>query len=110
MENVITLGKLMDLLLLFCLPLLLSITVHTKNELAHPCNGNFFFLVVGFLCSCPQTPLVHLCISDGIWLHQTMVQGAGVAIPCTVYIFVWKEGEQGFLRVFKRRNIKGKIA
>ena len=45
MENVITLGKLVGLLLLSSLPLLilLSVNVHTKkykNE--SPCNGNNF--------------------------------------------------------------------
>ena len=52
MKNVITLGKLIGLLLLFCLLLLLfflSINVHTKNtrnELTRLVMGTFFLLNV----------------------------------------------------------------
>ena len=43
-ENVITLGKLIGLLFLFCLPLLSILFLKTKrNDLARsPCNGNHF--------------------------------------------------------------------
>ena len=49
MENVITLGKLIVLLLLFCLPLLLSVNVHTKNTrnaLARFVMGTIFLVVL----------------------------------------------------------------
>ena len=56
MENVITLGKLIGLLL-FCLPLLLSIFVvenynlfthkNTRNELARLVMGTFFLVNMG---------------------------------------------------------------
>ena len=42
-ENVITLGKLIGLLFLFCLPLLSILFLKTKrNDLARPVNGNHF--------------------------------------------------------------------
>ena len=47
MKNVITLGKLIGLLL-YCLPLLLSVNVHTKNTrnvLAHPVMGTIFLVI-----------------------------------------------------------------
>ena len=49
-ENVITLGKLIGLLFLFCLPLLSIFFPKTKrNDLARPCNGNdcSSYIVVG---------------------------------------------------------------
>ena len=87
MKNVITLGKLIGLLLLFCLPLLLllSINVHTKKIKGMSSLGTIF-LVMGFFGSCPQTPLA----SDG------MVQGAGVATPCTVYILWGRKVNKDF--------------
>ena len=50
MKNVITLGKLIGLLLLFCVPLLLllSVNVHTKstrNELARFVMGTIFLVI-----------------------------------------------------------------
>ena len=46
-ENVITLGKLIGLLFLFCLPLLSILSLKTKrNELARPVMGTIF-LVIG---------------------------------------------------------------
>ena len=45
-ENVITLGKLIGLLFLFCLPLL-SILLKTKrNDLARPVMGTIFLVIV----------------------------------------------------------------
>ena len=42
-ENVITLGKLIGLLFLFCLPLLSILFLKTKEERPRsPCNGNHF--------------------------------------------------------------------
>ena len=46
-ENVITLGKLISLLLLFCLPLLFIFLLKTKrNDIAPPVMGTIF-LVIG---------------------------------------------------------------
>ena len=43
-ENVITLGKLIGLLFLFCLLLLSILFLKTKrNDLARPVNGNHFY-------------------------------------------------------------------
>ena len=44
-ENVITLGKLIGLLFLFCLPLLSILFLKTKrNDLAHPVMGTIFLV------------------------------------------------------------------
>ena len=44
-ENVITLGKLIGLLLLFCLPLLSILFLKTKrNDLARPVMGTIFLV------------------------------------------------------------------
>ena len=52
-ENVITLGKLIRLLFLFCLPLLSILFFKTKwNDLARPVMGTIF--------------LVYLCTKSGI--------------------------------------------
>ena len=48
MENVITLGKLIGLLLLFCLPLLsifLKNSDNKRNDLARPVMGTIFLMV-----------------------------------------------------------------
>ena len=45
-ENVITLGKLIGLLFLFCLPLLSILFLKTKrNDLAHPVMGTIFLAI-----------------------------------------------------------------
>ena len=45
MENVITLGKLIGLSFLFCLPLLSILFLKTKrNDLARPVMGTFFLV------------------------------------------------------------------
>ena len=45
-ENVITLGKLIGLLFLFCLPLLSILFLKTKrNDLARPVMGTIFLVV-----------------------------------------------------------------
>ena len=45
-ENVITLGKLIGLLFLFCLPLLSILFLKTKrNELARPVMGTIFLVI-----------------------------------------------------------------
>ena len=46
-ENVITLGKLIGLLFLFCLPLLFILFLKTKmNDLAHPVMGTIFLVII----------------------------------------------------------------
>ena len=44
MENVITLGKLIGLLLLFCPPLLAILFLKLRNELACPAMGTIFLV------------------------------------------------------------------
>ena len=47
MENVITLGKLIGLLFLFCLPLLSILFLKTKrNDLARPVMGTIFLVYI----------------------------------------------------------------
>ena len=47
-ENVLTLGKLIGLLFLFCLPLLSILFLKTKrNDLARPVMGTIFLVYVG---------------------------------------------------------------
>ena len=49
-ENVITLGKLISLLFLFCLPLLSILFLKTKrNDLARPVMGTIFLVMLFFL-------------------------------------------------------------
>ena len=46
-ENVITLGKLIGLLFLFCLPLLSILFLKTKrNDLARPVMGTIFLVII----------------------------------------------------------------
>ena len=49
-ENVITLGKLIGLLFLFCLPLLFILFLKTKrNDLARPVMGTIFLVVISMV-------------------------------------------------------------
>ena len=49
-ENVITLGKLIGLLFLFCLPLLSILFLKTKrNDLARPLMGTIFLVVINHM-------------------------------------------------------------
>ena len=49
-ENVITLGKLIGLLFIFCLPLLSILFLKTKrNDLARPVMGTIFLVVLGVI-------------------------------------------------------------
>ena len=61
-ENVITLGKLIGLLFLFCLPLLSIMFLKTKrNDLARPVMGTIF-LVIHIIIWTPQPiTLPHSC-------------------------------------------------
>ena len=45
-ENVITLGKLIGLLFLFCLPLLSMFLKTKRNDLACPIMGTIFLVIV----------------------------------------------------------------
>ena len=55
-ENVITLGKLIGLLFLFCLPLLSILFLKTKrNDLARPVMGTIFLVLI-----CTKEPLFTL--------------------------------------------------
>ena len=50
-ENVITLGKLIGLLFLFCLPLLSILFLKTKrNDLARPVMGTIFLVIILSVC------------------------------------------------------------
>ena len=52
-ENVITLGKLIGLLFLFCLPLLSILFLKTKrNDLARPVMGTIFLVSISFSYGC----------------------------------------------------------
>ena len=60
-ENVITLGKLIGLLFLFCLPLLSILFLKTKrNDLTRPVMGTIFLV---YICTCSYIYLhtIHLC-------------------------------------------------
>ena len=55
-ENVITLGKLIGLLFLFCLPLLSILFLKTKrNDLARPVMGTIFLVRIVTYSSEPNT-------------------------------------------------------
>ena len=52
-ENVITLGKLIGLLFLFCLPLLSILFLKTKrNDLARPVMGTIFLVILEISLAC----------------------------------------------------------
>ena len=52
-ENVNTLGKLIGLLFLFCLPLLSILFLKTKrNDLARPVMGTIFLVSLIYVCAC----------------------------------------------------------
>ena len=64
-ENVITLGKLIGLLFLFCLPLLSILFLKTKrNDLARPVMGTIF--LVGERAKRVRHPLL-LPIEKNVW-------------------------------------------
>ena len=52
-ENVITLGKLIGLLFLFCLPLL-SILFLKKNDLTRPVMGTIFLVIIIIIKNCKK--------------------------------------------------------
>ena len=56
-ENVITLGKLIGLLFLFCLPLLSILFLKTKrNDLARPVMGTIFLVYTRFVMNHHYSP------------------------------------------------------
>ena len=60
-ENVITLGKLIDLLFLFCLPLLSILFLKIKwNDLARPVMGTIFLVYICVCLSCTVRSFVEL--------------------------------------------------
>ena len=62
-ENVITLGKLIGLLFLFCLPLLSILFLKTKrNDLARPVMGTIFLVM--YVGMSQYTPF-HLALNAG---------------------------------------------
>ena len=77
MKNVITFGKLISLLLLFCLPLLLflSINIHTKkmtrNELSRLAVGTIFLVIIN---------IVSYVVTPHAQCEQCRVIGVGVHI------------------------------
>ena len=76
-ENVITLGKLIGLLFLFCLPLLSILFLKTKrNDLARPVMGTIFLVsLVLRLYRKRSMVRVHDLLNDvGSLLHVELVQ------------------------------------
>ena len=60
-DNVITLGKLIGLLFLFCLPLLSILFLKTKrNDLARPVMGTIFLVYVYYIYVCRYVSYVKL--------------------------------------------------
>ena len=58
-ENVITLGKLIGLLFLFCLPLLSILFLKTKrNDLARPVMGTIFLVILTGLLQATEELLI----------------------------------------------------
>ena len=90
-ENVITLGKLIGLLFLFCLPLLSILFLKTKrNDLARPVVGTIFLVYVD----------VHLKTILAVTLFSTRKNGshskASELTPCIFCMYVnRKEEEEG---------------
>ena len=66
-ENVITLGKLIGLLFLFCLPLLSILFLKTKrNDLARPVMGTIFLVLVHREKLKPKGPIAEKLVSSDI--------------------------------------------
>ena len=73
-ENVITLGELIGLLFLFCLPLLSTLFLKTKrNDLARPVMGTIFLVYV----QCQRKPIQNKTLgrardprANGAWLSK----------------------------------------
>ena len=69
-ENVITLGKLIGLLFLFCLPLLSILLLKTKrNDLARPVMGTIFLVIhIPDNFTYPDTSVCELY--HGVWISE----------------------------------------
>ena len=77
-ENVITLGKLIGLLFLFCLPLLSILFLKTKrNDLARPVMGTIFLVYIAYYTSKSGIWLVtayeFVCIVQSIHWHKKIL-------------------------------------
>ena len=71
-ENVITLGKLIGLLFLFCLPLLSILFLKTKrNDLARPVMGTIFLVM---LSVCRMSVVCQINCVGGITLPTRMLK------------------------------------
>ena len=89
-ENVITLGKLIGLLFLFCLPLLSILFLKTKrNDLARPVMGTIFLVyicmsVCRYVCRMSRNPLfhvfIHVCVCT--MLRGLICQGVNFFMCC----------------------------
>ena len=101
-ENVITLGKLIGLLFLFCLPLLSILFLKTKrNDLAPPVMGTIF--LVGRAKRAPhwgvqsRFRVIYLCVSvvcQITWNHVNQTRACsksvlgGIIRPVTPVLFI----------------------
>ena len=66
-ENVITLGKLIGLLFLFCLPLLSILFLKTKrNDLARPVMGTIFLVKMLSVCRMSVVSQIN-CVGGITW-------------------------------------------
>ena len=72
-ENVITLGKLIGLLFLFCLPLLSILFLKTKrNDLARPVMGTIFLvIIVQYLNHTTSVNFTHLLLPLQCVIHTS---------------------------------------
>ena len=76
-ENIITLGKLIGLLFLFCLPLLSILFLKTKrNDLARPVMGTIF--LVGRAKRAPHCMGCSIEISRDIYVCVSYVKSRGI--------------------------------
>ena len=72
-ENVITLGKLIGLLFLFCLPLLSILFLKTKrNDLARPVMGTIFLVIYIWASEASPTLGCSIEISRDIYMYVGM--------------------------------------
>ena len=72
-ENVITLGKLIGLLFLFCLPLLSILFLKTKrNNLAHPVMGTIFLVIFALLLAPFDICSTSACAVEDSWMPEVI--------------------------------------
>ena len=83
-ENVITLGKLIGLLFLFCLPLLSILFLKTKrNDLAHPVMGTIFLVR-------------YICTYIAMWFVRHFFNGIFLSTICIRELVKTYEGQMQF--------------